>query len=149
MTENSRKRAMKGKPKRTIEELEGGDKWAESPDDTFLISRCVALRRKPLDEFTTEDLRIMIGQNIGLQYLIPLALDRLTRNLFVAGDFYRGDLLGVVLRAERAFWLRSPSELARAQELAAQALKKLPRLKTTDEIRASLIGSAEDLLGLR
>ena len=33
----------------------------------------------------------MIGQNIGLRYLIPLALDRLTRNLFVGGDFYRSD----------------------------------------------------------
>jgi len=30
------------------------------------------------------------------------------------------------LRAERAFWLRSLSELARAQGLAAQALKQLP-----------------------
>lgn len=78
---------------------------------------------------------------------IPIALDRLTRNLFVSGDFYRGDLLGVVLRAERAFWLQSPSEPKRAQDLAAQALKRLPRLKTTDEIRASQFESAEDLLG--
>jgi hypothetical protein len=107
------------------------------------------LRRKPLDEFNTEDLRIMIGQNIGLRYLIPLALDRLTRNTFVSGDFYRGDLLGVVLRAERAFWLQSPSELARAQQLAVQALQNLPRLKTTDDIRASLVESAKDLLSLR
>src|SRR5262245_61829540 len=100
---------MRNKPNRTLEELEGGDVWTESPDATFLMSRCVALRRKPLDEFTTEDLRIMIGQNIGLQYLIPLALDRLTRNLFEAGDFYPGDLLGVVLRSARGFWLQSPS----------------------------------------
>lgn len=140
---------MADKSPRTLEQLEGGDKWTESPDDTFLISRCVALRRKPLDEFTTEDLRIMIGQNVGLRYLIPMALDRLTQNLFVSGDFYRGDLLGVVLRAERVFWLQSPSELARAQDLAVQALQKLPRLKTTDEIRASLAESAEELLRLR
>jgi hypothetical protein len=140
---------MRDKSHRTLEELEGGDKWTESPDDTFLISRCVALRRKPLEEFTTEDLRIMIGQNIGLRHLIPMALDRLARDLFVSGDFYRGDLLGAVLRAERAFWLQSPSELERAQDLAAQALKRLPRLKTTDEIKASLVESAEDLLGLR
>jgi hypothetical protein len=140
---------VKGKPKRTLEELEGGGRWSKTTADTFLISRCVALRRKPLDEFNTEDLRIMIGQNIGLRYLIPLALDRLTRNTFVSGDFYRGDLLGVVLRAERAFWLQSPSELARAQQLAVQALQNLPRLKTTDDIRASLVESAKDLLSLR
>ena len=91
----------------------------------------------------------MIGQNIGLRYLIPMALDRLTRNLFVSGDFYRGDLLGVVLRAERAFWLQAPIELERAQDLAAEALKRLPQLKTTDEIRASLVESAENLLAWR
>ena len=81
--------------------------------------------------------------------IVLVPMDRLARDLFVSGDFYRGDLLGVVLRAERAFWLRSPSELERAQDLAAQALKRLPGLKTTDEIRASLVESAEDLLGLR
>ncbi len=56
---------MNDRPRRTLEELEGGDKRTEPPDDTFLISRCVALRRKPLDEFTTEDLRIMIGKNFS------------------------------------------------------------------------------------
>jgi len=46
----------------TIEEIEG-TRWPDpSPDDTFLIRRCLALRRKPLSEFTIEDLRIMIGQ---------------------------------------------------------------------------------------
>jgi hypothetical protein len=123
---------MNDKPRRTLEEPEGGDRWTESPNDTFLISRCVAQRRKPHGEFTTEDVRIMIGQNIGLRHLIPLALERLTRNMFVAGDFYRGDLSGVVLRADRAFWLQSPSDLERAHDLAAEALDKLPRLKTTD-----------------
>jgi len=33
---------MNGTPKRTLEELEGGDKWTESPDDTFPI---IALSR--------------------------------------------------------------------------------------------------------
>ena len=139
---------MKSTPKRTIENLES-DKWTESPDDTPLISRCLALRRKPLDEFTTENLRIMIGQNIGLPHLIPLALDRLERNPFVEGDFYPGDLLGVVLRAERAFWLASPAELVRAQKVAARALKRLRRFKTTDGITTRLITWAEDLLVLR
>ena len=91
----------------------------------------------------------MIGQNMGLRYLIPMALDRLSRNLFRSGDFYRGDLLGAVFHAERAFWLQAPAELERAQDLAAQVLKQLPQLKTTDEIKASLVASAENLLGLR
>jgi hypothetical protein len=32
---------MNGTPKGTVEELEGGDKWTESPDDTFpIIALC-------------------------------------------------------------------------------------------------------------
>ncbi|MEU5722368.1 contact-dependent growth inhibition system immunity protein [Micromonospora sp. NPDC047738] len=46
----------------TIEELER-DVWPDpGPDDTFLVRRCLELRRKPLAEFTVEDLRIMLGQ---------------------------------------------------------------------------------------
>ena len=43
---------MNGTPKGTLEELEGGDKWTESPDDTFPIIALCRLARKPLDKFT-------------------------------------------------------------------------------------------------
>ena len=46
----------------TIEEIEGVRELDPGPDATTLIRRCLALRRKPLSEFTTEDLRIMLGQ---------------------------------------------------------------------------------------
>ena len=56
---------MNDRANRVFPELKGGDKRDQPPDDTFLISRCVALRRKPLDEFTTEDLRITIAKNFS------------------------------------------------------------------------------------
>jgi hypothetical protein len=132
---------------KTLEELEH-EQWVESADDTTLISRCLTLRRKPIGEFSIEDLRVMIGQNIGLRYLIPLALERLEKRPFVGGDFYRGDLLGVVLAADRVFWLQSPTELAKAQDLAAKALTRLRKLRTTDDIRRHLSDLAKDFLAL-
>ena len=52
--------------------------WGEIPkDESYLVTTCHTLRKKQLKEFNTEDLRIMIGQNIGLKYLIPLALETL------------------------------------------------------------------------
>ena len=54
----------------------------------------------------------MIGQQIGLQHLIPLAIDELSRNPLVAGDLYPGDLLASVLRAEPAFWRANPKLVA-------------------------------------
>jgi hypothetical protein len=61
-------------------------------------------------QFTAENLRIMIGQKIGLPHLMPLALDRLEKNPFTEGDYYPGDLLLAVLRVGPDFW-RSNLEL--------------------------------------
>ncbi|WP_366207020.1 contact-dependent growth inhibition system immunity protein [Flavihumibacter sp. CACIAM 22H1] len=36
---------------------------------TNMVRRCLELRRIPIDEFTVEDLRLMIGQNFSLRYL--------------------------------------------------------------------------------
>src|SRR5438132_1243460 len=80
----------------TLQELEGQD-WGEAHYPSYLVRTCHALRRKPLRDFTVEDLRIMIGQNFSLEYLIPLAIEHLQRDPFAAGDFYPGDLLGCVL----------------------------------------------------
>ena len=62
---------------KTLENLEK-DYWDNPSYDSHLVKRCHELRKIPLDSFTTEDLRIMIGQQIGLDYLIPLALETLT-----------------------------------------------------------------------
>lgn len=88
----------------TIEELER-DVWPDSdPDDTFLITRCTELRRKPLAEFTVEDLRIMLGQEIGVTALLPRAVNVLLRDPLAEGAYYPGDLLANVLRLPDSAW---------------------------------------------
>lgn len=89
---------------KTIENLEK-KVWPTLQGETsYLITTCNALRKKPLEDFTTEDLRIMIGQEIGLFFLIPLAIETLKDNLFAEGDMYEGDLLKNVLCVETNFW---------------------------------------------
>jgi len=88
---------------KTLTQLEKDD-WGELSHNSYLIQECHKLRYKPLNKFTVEDLRIMIGQKISLDYLIPLALDILYQNPFVSGDYYNGDLLVVVLKLDKEFW---------------------------------------------
>lgn len=90
----------------TLMELEGD--WGEPNFGTHLVTTCHELRKKPISSFTVEDLRIMIGQDIGLDYLIPLALETLEDNIFSEGDFYCGDLLNAVLSADKEFWKSNP-----------------------------------------
>ena len=48
----------------------------------------------------------MIGQNIGLNFLIPIAIEKLKQNILAEGDFYEGDLLKSVLTSETDYWKR-------------------------------------------
>ncbi|MFI7594725.1 contact-dependent growth inhibition system immunity protein [Micromonospora sp. NPDC049359] len=105
----------------TIEELER-DRWPDpGPDATFLITRCSELRRKPLAEFTAEDLRIMLGQEIAVPALLPRAVHVLLSDPLAEGDYYPGDLLANVLRLHDSAW----SELRVERQRLASLLTEL------------------------
>jgi hypothetical protein len=109
---------------KSLQELEGKD-WGEPTYDSHLVVECHRLRRVPLREFTAENLRIMIGQQIGLLWLVPLALGLLERDPFAEGDFYKGDLLAAVLRVDASFWQNHPRLRQRTIEVMERAYKNV------------------------
>jgi hypothetical protein len=94
--------------RQTLDQLEGVRSGMPEAGDTPLVRKCLALRKVPIGEFDVGQLRLMIGQREGLQFLIPLALERLADDPLVEGDFHPGDLLCAVLRAGAEFWTRHP-----------------------------------------
>lgn len=92
---------------KSLENLEK-DYWGKPDHGSHLVKTCYQLRKKPLKEFEIEDLRIMIGQNIGLKFLIPFALEKLRQDILAEGDYYEGDLLKAVLTSEKEFWNLEP-----------------------------------------
>jgi hypothetical protein len=107
-------------PGKTLDELEGVV-WGEPPYDSYLLTTCHRLRAKPIDEFSVEDLRIMISQQIGLRPLMPLAIAVLEEDPLAEGDYYPGDLLSMVISNED--WLNLHMEwLGRVIRVAEQAL---------------------------
>src|SRR5262245_25796102 len=105
---------------KSLQELERHD-WGEPTFDSYLVTTCHRLRRKPLNQFSVEDLRIMIGQQISLSYLIPLAVERLEADPLAAGHCYAGDLLSMVLMVDEAFWISHPDSLERVRRVTARA----------------------------
>ncbi len=87
------------------------------------------LRQKPLRDFTTEDLRIMINQQRALPFLVPLAIERLEVNPFARGEQQLGDLLLSVLRVRAEFWRGEPQLLWRFQEILIKLLPVLESLQ--------------------
>jgi hypothetical protein len=88
---------------RTLTEIEGDD-WPDPELDSHLVATVHGLRDKPIGEFTIEDLRVAIGQSVGLPYLVPLAVNQLERDPLIEGDYFPGDLLSNVVRIADSFW---------------------------------------------
>lgn len=90
--------------RKSLQELEGED-WGEpEASDTSLVKTCMRLRRVPLQDFTIENLRMMIGQKISLFFLVPPALEILDDDPLAEGHCYAGDLLNAVLSVPESFW---------------------------------------------
>lgn len=94
---------------KSLENLEKED-WKIFNSDSRLIRRTKELRKIPLDNFTIEDLRLMIGQGFSLDYLIPLAIEKLTTDILAEGDLYKGDLLLAVVNARQDYWDKSTEQ---------------------------------------
>jgi hypothetical protein len=115
---------------KSLESLEKKTWPALSSDEgSYLIKTCNSLRKKQLQDFTTEDLRIMIGQEIGLYFLIPLAIETLTDNLFAEGDYYEGDLLKSVLDVDTKFWDDNKDYWQQLNELIKSRRQEIKEMK--------------------
>lgn len=108
----------------TLEQLEN-DIWPKIRDSTFLVATCHALRKKPIIDFDIEDLRVMISQNFGIPFLIPVAIDKLEADLFVEGNFYPGDLFSAILEIDPIYWIGEDESIQRITEIADQNKEKL------------------------
>lgn len=65
---------------------------------------------KDIDTFSLEDIRFMIGQELGIVYLLPKAFEYLEKDIFLDASYYEGDLLSVVLKLPSKFWKNNPVE---------------------------------------
>ncbi|GAA2711765.1 contact-dependent growth inhibition system immunity protein [Micromonospora olivasterospora] len=110
----------------TIENLER-DVWPDpGPDASSLVRRCNELRRKPLAAFTVEDLRVMLGQEIGVPALLPIAVRVLLRDPLAEGDHYPGDLLSNVLRLPDSAWSGLRAERKRLASVLTELVARPP-----------------------
>ncbi|MEK6482619.1 contact-dependent growth inhibition system immunity protein [Catalinimonas sp. 4WD22] len=95
---------------KSIEELEN-DYWKDLKEfPTGLVKRCYEYRKIPLRQLTTEQIRTLISQQIGLKFLIGMAMEKLGQNVLEEGDLYKGDLLETVSKVPSELWDKHPTE---------------------------------------
>lgn len=107
---------MKTNLSKNLDQLE--DKAWDAPDfETSLTLECHRLRKVPLQDFTVENFRILIGQKISLPLLVPLALEILIKDPLAEGDFYEGDLLFALAGVPEDYWKANPDDFATMVEI--------------------------------
>ena len=115
---------MTGEPDRgalSLEQIER-DAWGDPPAGaTRLVRTAHELRRKPVAALTPEDFRLLIGQEIGVDVLLPHALALLAGDPLDGGDFYPGDLLVSVMKLPPEYWASHPGQAAALRKIAGAA----------------------------
>lgn len=96
---------MKNINNKSLEQLIGP--WQEEvPIENYNSSiewRRYQLYRTPLEHFSIDDVRFMILQQLGLEFLIPKAVGQLEHRILVEGNYYRGDLLNSIFQIPASF----------------------------------------------
>jgi len=82
-----------------------------------MVARIHELRRVPVGQLSVDDVRLLIGQNVGVHTLLPIAVERLSRDPLLAATFYPGDLLRAVLRIPEAYWVQDAGLLERLRSI--------------------------------
>ena len=95
---------------KSIEQLEK-DIWKNpSKFPTDLIEKCYRYRKISIAELTNEQIRLLISQKIGIEYLIGITIEKLERNILTECDFYKGDLLVAASNLPIEFWNKNKTE---------------------------------------
>lgn len=122
---------------RSIAELEGIEWEPPEAGASRVIRRCHEIRRKALSSLTATDLRLVIGQDIGLPFVMPLALNIVEKDPLIETEHYKGDLLVAVLNASAQFLHERPDLVARIKKVLESLPSALDALDHIDYDTAS------------
>ncbi|MFF4061663.1 contact-dependent growth inhibition system immunity protein [Streptomyces sp. NPDC001668] len=144
MTEESTM-PQSGDRSKSLEQLDG-ERWGEPPADATSLVRTVhEWRRRPIGTLEPDELARLIGQDVGLLWLLPLAVEILRDEALKqpAGGFVDGDLLYAAVTRSPEVWRTHP-ELARELKNAVTLLSDLSTYEKR-EVEAFLASLPEEL----
>ena len=120
---------------KSIEELENVY-WPDTNFNSYVVQTSRNARKKPISQLSYEEIRLLIGQKIGLQYLIPIALSIISIDPLIKVYFYEGDLLFQLLMLSDDDWKNNKEDLKYFKTIVNE---NLPLIESCDELSHDLI----------
>lgn len=105
-------------------------------DGSYTEYRFYILYNKPIDELELADVRFLIGQNAGLKFLVPIAVEYLRGDAFLETEYYPGDLLMPVLQISNTpiYWLSNKVQKEEIVSIYNSQMERLFELDLSQEI---------------
>jgi hypothetical protein len=112
---------------KSLEQLDG-ERWGEPPADaTSLVRTVYEWRRRPIGTLEPHELARLLGQNVGLPWLLPLGVEIVREAAEQpTGGFLDGDLLYALVTRSPEVWTANP-EPALELKTAVSMLPELSR----------------------
>jgi hypothetical protein len=108
----------------SIEQLEN-NYWKDIDFPTLLVEKCFQYRRIPIKDLSIEQVRLLLGQKIGIEYILPRAIHFLQENILAEGNYYPGDLLAAILTIDESGWTDHFELRRRFDELLVSEISKV------------------------
>ena len=93
------------------------------------IQKIHAIRNKCLRDFTVDDVRVCLVQNIGVVYLVQKALGFLETNPWIEAEHYEGDLLNTCIDIPDDYWKEQKDNIERMRTILQAANEQIARGK--------------------
>jgi hypothetical protein len=137
--------------RQSVCQLEGWNWKGEVPvegDSSYVERNFYRLHNVPIKDYELADLSFMIGQNTALEYLVPIALEKLKENLFLEAEDYEGDLLSnlLTINDKPNYWHNHKKEKQQLIELCDNLKERLYELDTTWDIKKGINKEYENFL---
>ena len=101
---------------KSIEELSGY--YCFAPDfESNVVLRSHALRRKPLADLEPEDVRMGLIQQVGVSYLVPIAIDMVEQDPYVDVKNFPGEVTVALLAIPFEYWRSNEENRIRMQRV--------------------------------
>lgn len=112
---------------KSLEQLDG-ERWGEPPADaTSLVRTVYEWRRRPIGTLEPHELARLLGQNVGLPWLLPPGVEIVREAAKQpTGGFLDGDLLYALVTRSPEVWTANP-EPALELKTAVSMLPELSR----------------------